>query len=141
MIVKLSIVFRFVGLAALILGLGFRALRQYAAPALRPDAQVAADRIAREIEQIRGLTFKQPVRVATQSVADFGEYVSRQLDKEVPESIRHHYGTIVHTLGLYRGPPIDFSSMMMAVMSSQMGAYYDPEKQSFLRRDEPACPR
>ena len=49
----------------------------------------------------------------------------------MPESIRLHYGTIVHTLGLYRGPPIDFSSMMMTVMTSQVGAYYDPEKQSF----------
>jgi len=128
--VKLSNVFRIVGLAALILA-SSSAHSDTTPPVPPPDAQAAADGIAREIEQIRGLTFKQPVRVATQSVADFGEYVARQLDKEVPESIRLHYGTIVHTLGLYRGPPIDFSSMMMTVMTSQVGAYYDPEKQSF----------
>jgi hypothetical protein len=50
----------------------------------------------------------------------------------VPQSIRDHYGLIVSTLGLYRGPPIeDFSALMTRVMTSQVGAYYDPEKRSF----------
>jgi len=128
--VKLSIVFRIVGLAAVFLA-SSSAHSDNTPPLPPPDAQAAADSIAREIEQIRGLTFKQHVRAETQSVEKFGEYVARQLDKEVPESIRRHYGTIVHTLGLYRGPTIDFSSMMMTVMTSQVGAYYDPEKQSF----------
>ena len=127
---KLSNVFRIVGLAAVILA-SSTAHSDNTPPVPPPDAQGTADSIAREIEQIRGLTFKHPVRAETQSVEEFGKYVARQLDKEVPESIRRHYGTIVHTLGLYRGPQIDFSSMMMTVMTSQVGAYYDPEKQSF----------
>jgi hypothetical protein len=129
-IVKLSNAFRIVGLAAVIL-VSSSAHSDNTPPPPPPDAQATADSIAREIEQIRGLAFKQPVRAETQSVEKFGEYVARQLDKEVPESIRLHYGTIVRTLGLYRGPTIDFSSMMMTVMTSQVGAYYDPEKQSF----------
>ena len=130
-IVKISIVFRIMGLSAIFLAAS-TAHSDNTPPVPPPDAQAAADSIAREIEQIRGLKFKQPVRVATQSVEDFGAYVTRELDQEVPESIRKNYGTIVRTLGLYRGPPIeDFSSMMMTVMTSQVGAYYDPEKQSF----------
>jgi len=103
-----------------------------AAPAPVADAQATVDRIAREIEQIRGLKFKRAVRVESQSVADFEGYVSRELDEQVPDSIRRHYGLIVRALGLYRGPPIeDFAAMMTTVMTSQIGAYYDPEKQSF----------
>ena len=42
------------------------------------------------------------------------------------------YGAIVRTLGLYRGPPIeDFSALMKTVLTSQVGAYYDPQKRSF----------
>jgi hypothetical protein len=128
---NLSIVFRAIALAAALLSAS-SAHSENAAAAPPADAQAAADKIAREVEQIRGLTFKHPVRVETQSVESFGEYVSRQLDDAVPESMRNCYGIIVRTLGLYRGPPIeDFSSMMTTVMTSQIGAYYDPEKQSF----------
>jgi len=96
------------------------------------EPQVVADRIASEIAQLRGLPFKRPVKVQMQSTESFGEYVSRELDDAIPESSRSHYGTIVRALGLYRGPRIeDFSGMMATVMSSQIGAYYDPEKQSF----------
>lgn len=96
------------------------------------DAQVAADKIAREIEQIRGLTYTHPVRVESQSVESFGQFVSRELDEAVPEPMRRNYGRIVRALGLYKGPPIeDFSSMMTTVMVSQVGAYYDPKQQAF----------
>ena len=72
------------------------------------------------------------MRVETESTAHFSEYVARRLDEAVPPSIRDHYGKIVRTLGLYRGPVIeDFSSMMTTVMTSQVAAYYDPDKQSF----------
>jgi hypothetical protein len=118
--------------AALFLG-AMCAHSQDAATAPPPvDPQVVADGIAAEVAQIRGLPFKQPVGVELQSGAQFAEYVSRRLDEVVPEPIRRHYGLIVRTLGLYRGPPIDdFSSMMTTVMSSQVGAYYDPEKKRF----------
>jgi hypothetical protein len=124
--------FRAIAFAALFLTAGSAHSANDDAPVLPADAQAAADKIAKEIEKIRGLTFKQPIRVESQSAAGFGEYVSRELDEAVPESIRHHYGKIVRTLGLYNGPPIeDFSAMMATVMSSQVGAYYDPEKQTF----------
>ena len=130
-IVKHSKVFRAIAFAAAFLSAGSAQCADDA-PVLPVDAQGAADKIAKEIEQIRGLTFRQPIRVESQSAAGFGEYVSRELDEAVPESIRHHYGKIVRTLGLYGGPPIeDFSAMMGTVMSSQVGAYYDPEKQTF----------
>jgi hypothetical protein len=130
-IVTVQIMFRVMGLATLILTASSAHSDDVAAEP-QADLQVIADRIAGEIEQIRGLHFKQPVRVESQSIASFGEYVSRELDEEIPQSIRDNYGTIVRTLGLYRGPPIeDFASTMETVMTSQVGAYYDPLKQSF----------
>lgn len=128
---SLSNLFRAIALAPVFLSAGF-AHSENAATAPPAEAQAAADKIAKEIEQIRGLTFKHPVRVESQSVESFGEYVSRELDDTVPLSIRSHYGKIVRTLGLYRGPPIeDFPALMTTVMTSQIGAYYDPKKQSF----------
>lgn len=118
-------------LAAMLLG-AMCAHSQDAAKPPPADPQVVADGIAREVAQIRGLPFKQPVSVELQSSAQFGEYVSRRIDEVVPEPIRRHYGLIVRALGLYRGPPIeDFSAMMTTVMSSQVGAYYDPDTQRF----------
>ena len=122
---------RALALAAIILGARV-AFPQDAATASPTDAQAAADSIAREIEQIRGLTFKQPVRVEKQSIEDFSQYVAREMDEAVPQPLQKHYGAIVRTLGLYRGPPIeDFSALMKTVLTSQVGAYYDPQKRSF----------
>src|SRR5690242_9353147 len=101
-------------------------------PAAPADPQVVVDGIAKEVAQIRGLSFRQSVAVEKQSASDFGGYVSRRIDETVPETQRNNYGAIVRTLGLYRGPPIsDFRGMMTAVMTSQVGAYYDPDKQRF----------
>lgn len=100
-----------------------------AAPA---SPQATADAIAKEVAQIRGLEFKQPVGVEIQSPDKFREYVTARIDEVVPPNLRRHYGKVVQTLGLYRGPPIeDLTTMMTGVMSSQAGAYYDPKKQRF----------
>jgi len=131
---NLSAAIRAASLAAMLLSATY-AHSQDAAPAapIGPlDPQVVADHIAQEVAQIRGLPFKQPVKVELQSTAQLGEYVSREIDEVVPESIRRHYGLVVRTLGLYRGPVIeDFPEMMTTVMTSQIGAYYDPDKQGF----------
>src|SRR5690242_9069208 len=67
-----------------------------AAPVAAPaDPQAAADSIAKEVAQIRGLTFKQPVAVEKQSPGDFGGYVARRIDETVPEKQRNNYGAIV----------------------------------------------
>ena len=118
---------------AVALVIGFAARGQDAAAPVSPaDAQRNADAIAKQVAEIRGLPFKRPVAVETQNPQQFGDYVRSRLDEAVPPAIRRHYGKIVRTLGLYRGPEIeDFSGMMTSVMTSQAGAYYDPKKQRF----------
>ncbi len=102
------------------------------AAAAPTEPRALADSIAPQVAEIRGLPFKQPVNVEIQSTADFDSYVHRRIDEAVAPSVKQHYGKIVRTLGLYRGPAIeDFSAMMSTVMSSQVAAYYDPDRQSF----------
>ena len=96
------------------------------------DLQIIADGIGKDVAEILGLPFRQPVAVETQSADQYAEYIARRIDKQVPKAVRSHYGKIVKTLGLYRGPEIDdYSAMMTSVMVSQAGAYYDLDKQRF----------
>lgn len=103
-----------------------------ATTASQPDPQAVADAIGKEVALIRGLSFKRPVGVESQSREGFADYVAQRIEAAVPAKVRSHYGKIVKTLGLYRGPELgDFSTMMRAVMTSQAGAYYDPQRQRF----------
>lgn len=89
------------------------------------DPQALADEIAEQVANIRGLPFKRPIKVATQTQEAFGEYLDEMIGRQVPPEMAEHYGKIVRKLGLYRGPEIeDGPTLMKAVASSQVGAYY-----------------
>jgi len=96
------------------------------------NIQSKIDSIQVEIEKIRGAKFKHPVKVANQSLADFGEYLDRMLEKQFSDNLDKNYGKVVRKLGLYRGPEIkDFKSLAKTVMQSQAAAYYDPATNTF----------
>lgn len=111
---------------ALVLGVAAAGAQDAATP------QATADAIAQDVARLRGLEFKRHVSADTQTSERFAAYVQEKIDAEVPPPIKRHYGRIVRTLGLYRGPLIDdVSAMMTSVMVSQAGAYYDPETKKF----------
>lgn len=96
------------------------------------NIQNKIDSIQVEIEKIRGAKFKHSVKVANQSLEDFGKYLDKMLDKQFSENMDMNYGKVVRKLGLYRGPEIkDFKSLAKAVMQSQAAAYYDPASSTF----------
>jgi len=96
------------------------------------NIQSKIDSIQVEIENIRGAKFKHSVKVAHQSLEDFGKYLDKMLDKQFSENMDKNYGKIVSKLGLYRGPEIkDFKSLAKTVMQSQAAAYYDPSSNTF----------
>jgi hypothetical protein len=102
----------------------------YSQPQL--DVQSRVKKISKEISEIRGINFKQLVKVKSQSFNDFGKYLDEAIEKQMPENRLKYYGKIVKKLGLYRGPEIkDFASMTKAVMQNQVAAYYDPESETF----------
>ena len=81
--------------------------------------------------QLRGLPFKSNVTAGVQSKEEFAAYLDEQIDEALPEIKNKYYGAIVKRLGLYRGDLTNFSDTAKAVMSSQAGAYYDPETKTF----------
>lgn len=96
------------------------------------NIQNTIDSIQVEIEKIRGAKFKHSVKVAHQSLEDFGKYLDKMLDKQFSENMDKNYGKVVRKLGLYRGPEIkDFKSLAKTVMQSQAAAYYDPASNTF----------
>jgi len=98
----------------------------------REDPKALAAQIGKEVSALRGLPFKRTVGVEMQSQEQLGKYLDQALDKSVPPELMRHYGKVVRTLGLYRGPEItDFRGAMKRVLSSQAGAYYDPRTGRF----------
>ena len=96
------------------------------------DPQALADQVQSDVAELRGLPFKRRVKAELQSVNEFGAYVDKELGQEVPPNLVRYYGKYIRKLGLYNGPEItDGRGMMKMVMTSQAGAYYDPDKQTF----------
>ena len=108
---------------------------------LGPDAVPAQPRtipteelrsIEKNIEALRGMKFKHPVKAAPQSLQDFEQFVLKELEKQMDDDLSRNYGKIVRKLGLYRGPEIeDFREMFKTVYLSQAAAYYDPDARTF----------
>jgi hypothetical protein len=102
-----------------------------AAPAQGADTQALVLQLQEEVAQLRGLPFKSNVKAGVQSKEEFAAYLDGQIDEALPEIKNKYYGAIVQRLGLYRGDLTNFSDTAKAVMSSQAGAYYDPETKTF----------
>ena len=101
------------------------------APEQDADPQALVLELQEEVSQLRGLPFKANVPAGVQSQEEFGLYLDEQLDEALPEIKNSYYGAIVQRLGLYRGTLTNFRDTAKAVMSSQAGAYYDPETKTF----------
>jgi hypothetical protein len=101
---------------------------QAAAPALSSDPLEVAARIQKEVVELRGLPFKQPVRMEKQTAEGLGKRMDKEMAEAVPVVLARHFDKIVRRLGLYRGPEIkDYRAMMRAVMTTQVAAYYDTD--------------
>lgn len=103
-----------------------------AAPAASPpDPLATAARIQQEVVEIRGLPFKQPVKMEKQTAEGLGLLMDKEMAEAVPVAISDHFDKIVRRLGLYRGPEIkDYKALMRTVITSQVAAYYDPDTKS-----------
>ncbi len=96
------------------------------------DLATRVKAVQSRLETLRGVKFRNDVKVATQSQKEFGDYLDRMFDMQVPEHLQANYGKIVKALGLYRGPDIaNVRSLVKLVMQSQAAAYYDPDKGTF----------
>jgi len=99
---------------------------------LPTEPRALADAIIEDVAEIRGLEFRAGIDVLQQSPEEFGEYLDSQMDRSLPPERAAVFGRVVNKLGLYRGPVIeDVGELLRMVMTTQAGAYYDPDSSAF----------
>ncbi|MFM7204485.1 MAG: hypothetical protein ACKO6N_27235 [Myxococcota bacterium] len=97
---------------------------------LRTQALSKVDRLSRELEKLRGLSFKRPVKVEVQTLSDFQKYVNVQLEKALPAEEARRQSATLHALGLV-ADGFDLRAGLSDMVVSQAGAYYDPQTETF----------
>lgn len=106
-------------------------------PAPAPVAdldQQGLERVAREIqaevEALRGLAFKAPVRVKLAGQAEFLDYARRRQKETESEGRMRRDESIAKLLGLVPGE-MDLERTLMAILEKQVGGFYDPKEDAF----------
>ncbi len=101
-------------------------------PAASPSALTAeqlvtlADEVTKEVEALRGWTFKQPIKKQLTTVAQMRQYLEQQADKSVPRGKMHLVQAFLRTIGLIP-PTTDLKATWMTLLESQVGGFYVPE--------------
>jgi len=104
-------------------------------PAWDLDAlRATAEEIRSEIEQLRGLTFKQPVRVELADRDTFLDYTRARLEASVGRDQIELDGEVAMLLGLIPGDQ-DLYELTMKVLMEQVGGFYDPHTATFYIMD------
>jgi hypothetical protein len=87
------------------------------------------DRIEREVERIRGLRFKRPIRPKVVTPAVARSDALGDLDKTYPTATRRADEELLTLLGLIP-PRTDLRKLLEAISGEQVLGYYDPRKQT-----------
>jgi len=87
----------------------------------------AAATIERQLEKIRGLSFKSPVPMEAKSAEELRSYLREELDREyAPEKIGA-LARIYEALGLLP-PHVDLGAALLKLYSAQIAGFYDPRE-------------
>src|SRR5690349_226083 len=85
-----------------------------------PQQLELAARIQEDLAGIRGLSFKQPVKLATRSPLEYQQHLDTAVSAMLPARAALHYGHIVRKLGLYRGSLIaDYAALMKQTLGTK----------------------
>jgi len=109
-----------------------------AATASKDLAQVA-DEVAKEVEALRGWTFKQPVRKRSCTPQEALAYVKKEVEEQVPPERIHKIQAMLRTVGLLPHG-CDLKATLLGLLEEQVGGYYDTETKALflVERGEPA---
>lgn len=120
----------------------FRA-RAQSTPASAPASLSAEDlirmaaEIEREVEQIRGLKFKHPVKTNVRTEAELRNYIEKEVfDEQLGGGKLEQTQAFLRMLGLIPAN-CDMKKTILDVLLNQIGGYYDPRTKAFymLKRD------
>ena len=98
-----------------------------AATTLTPDQLVAlADDVTKEVEALRGWSFKRPIRKELTTVVQMRQDLERQSQKSEPPARMRLVQAFLRTIGLIP-PDVDLKSTWLTLLEGQVGGYYVPE--------------
>ncbi len=84
-----------------------------------------ADEVAREVEALRGWTFKEPVRKQRSSPEQMRAFLERQIDISLPDGRLAVVQAFLRTIGLVP-PGCDLRATLLDLLEEQVAGYYDP---------------
>jgi len=86
----------------------------------------AADEIAKEVEGLRGWTFKEPVKKAVATPAEARALLERQMHEHYPPERVGQIQASLRLVGLVP-PSCDLSETLLGLMEEDIGGCYDPD--------------
>ncbi len=122
--------------ACLVLASAFLLLDQRTGASSRGEFQEAqaqldalgrlTDEIAKEVETLRGWSFKQPIARQIATPEQVRAYIDRNLETSLPAGQIPIVEAMLRTIGLIP-PTCDLKGTFLSIMENQVGGYYDPE--------------
>lgn len=98
-----------------------------APPALAEDR---FDRLIREVERIRGMTFGSKVPWEMRTQAGIGEQIAKEASEDAPTADEKALSLFLHRLGMVPAG-FDVRAFLLSLYSDQVRGLYDPETKTF----------
>jgi hypothetical protein len=101
---------------------------QPAVAASRPKnkAEEIAEKIQTQVEKLRGLEFKQPVKIGVYDKATLKAFLLKHAEKELSDKRLGPYSRGLKALALIP-PDLDFRKVFLDVLNEQIAGFYDPD--------------
>jgi hypothetical protein len=101
------------------------------------DLATVADEVAKEVEALRGWTFKQPVEKRFCTPQEAMAYVKKQVQEQVPPERIRKIQAFLRTVGLLP-QECDLKKTLLGLLEEQVGGYYDTDAKALylVGRDE-----
>jgi hypothetical protein len=106
-----------------------RPSRQLAAVAAKAQADrlvAVADEVQKDVEALRGWSFKRPIKKELTTVEQMRQYLERQADKSLPAGRLQVVQAFLRTIGLIPANT-DLKTTWMTLLEGQVGGFYDTE--------------
>jgi hypothetical protein len=103
--------------------------RQLAAVATKGQADglvAVVNEVTKEVEALRGWTFKQPIKTELTTVEQMRQYLERQAARSLPGTRLPITQAFLRTIGLIP-QNADLKATWMALLENQVGGFYDTE--------------
>ncbi len=84
------------------------------------------DEVARQVETLRGWSFKQPVKKELTTVDQVRQYLEQQAGKSLPDSKAQRVQALLRVIGLIP-PTMELKKTWLTLLEGQVAGFYDPD--------------